>query len=52
MRIRLARRRFVPVLFSLSPPTPPNEKRRPAGNLRLIRLGSARLRLDSAAAGG
>jgi hypothetical protein len=52
MRIRVARRRFVPVLFSLSLTSPPNGKCRPVDNLRVIRVGSARLRLDSAAAGG
>jgi len=30
----------------------PDGTRHPAGNLRLIRVGSARLRLDSAAGGG
>ena len=52
MRIRVARRRFVPVLFSLSLAAAPYGNCRAAANLRLICGERGRPRLDSAAGGG
>jgi len=52
MRIRFARRRFVPVLFSLSLDPLPNGTRRRLGNSRSFRGEAGAHALDSAAGAG